>query len=319
VAGAFFVISIGCTLVFMAIIMLGWNLRADDKGLVAHQIAVNYAVNLLFIVWAPQLFLIFLTASLVTFNFAMMRFTKRQFTWSWLVFGATTAMALYAVRDRVGFPAASDLNIAILWLFFFLTLRRLALVGVQFSTLRLQLSEKNRELSEVLERVEQLASHDDLTGTYNRRFFMQLLEEERARVQRSGEPFAVALFDLDHFKSINDRFGHLTGDSVLRDFCKLVQVNMRTTDRFARFGGEEFVLLMPATTTAEAACVAVERIRAAAASKEWGDQLAGHAVTVSAGVAIYRAEEPLEELLGRADASLYDAKRSGRNRFAVSI
>ena len=92
---------------------------------------------------------------------------------------------------------------------------------------------------------------------------------------------------------------------------------MRTTDRFARYGGEEFVMLMPATTQADSAGVAVERIRQAAETKDWNPILPGHGVTLSAGVATYRGDESIEELLARADAALYEAKHNGRNQFVV--
>ena len=161
----------------------------------------------------------------------------------------------------------------LLWLFFFLAVRRLALIGMQFSTLRTELSQRNRQLTLSLARIQELASHDDLTGAFNRRHFMELLLDERERSHRTQQPYSVALFDLDHFKTINDRFGHAAGDAVLRDFCTLVQAHMRVTDRFARWGGEEFVLLMPVTTPVESASLAVERIRSAVASHDWSGTL----------------------------------------------
>ena len=167
-------------------------------------------------------------------------------------------------------------------------MRRLALIGMQFSTLRAELSQRNRQLTLSLARIQELASHDDLTGAFNRRHFMELLHDERERSHRTQQPYSVALFDLDHFKSINDRFGHATGDAVLRDFCTLVQAHMRVTDRFARWGGEEFVLLMPVTTPVESASLAVERIRSAVAAHDWSSTSALTAdlrVTMSAGVA----------------------------------
>jgi len=310
--------SILSTGIFTVAVALGWNLRFKDEWLLYAQLAANYLIQLIFIVVAPQLWMIFLASTLVTFNYAMMTFTPRQFTWGWLGFGASTALALYMGRERFGNPAVNGFNIAVLWLFFFLAVRRLALIGTQFSKLRWQLSEKNRQLTESLERIQELASHDDLTGAYNRRHFIQLLNDERDRAMRTKQPFSVAIFDLDHFKTVNDRFGHQAGDTVLREFCELVNASMRATDRFARYGGEEFVMLMPATTSTESACVAVERIRLLAEQKDWGQALGGHPVTMSAGVATYRPDESIEELLARADAALYEAKRGGRNQVVVS-
>jgi diguanylate cyclase len=156
---------------------------------------------------------------------------------------------------------------------------------------------------------------------FNRRHFMELLLDERERSHRTRQPYSVALFDLDHFKTINDRFGHAAGDAVLRDFCTLVQAHMRVTDRFARWGGEEFVLLMPVTTPVESASLAVERIRSAVASHDWSSTSvlpADARVTVSAGVATSVPGESVEGLIARADTALYQAKNAGRNCFVMA-
>jgi len=321
VAFWFLVLSVGSTSLFLLTVHRGWNLRLNDRWLLWGQLLANYAIQLIFIVASPKLWMIFLASSLVSFNYAMLGFTPRQFRWTWLGFGATTALALWIGRDRFAYPELSNVNVALLWLFFFLAVRRLALIGMQFSTLRAELSQRNRQLTLSLARIQELASHDDLTGTFNRRHFMELLQDERERSHRTRQPYSVALFDLDHFKTINDRFGHPAGDAVLRDFCTLVQAHMRVTDRFARWGGEEFVLLMPVTTPVESASLAVERIRSAVASHDWSSTsaLPAHVrVTVSAGVATCMADESVETLLARADAALYQAKDAGRNCFVMA-
>jgi len=321
VAAWFAAVSAGSTGFFLLAVQQGWNLRFKDRWLLWGQLMANYVIQLAFIVAAPKLWMIFLASSLVSFNYAMLGFTPRQFRWTWLGFGATTALALWIGRDRFAYPELSNINIVLLWLFFFLAVRRLALIGMQFSTLRTELSQRNRQLTLSLARIQELASHDDLTGAFNRRHFMELLVDERERSHRTQQPYSVALFDLDHFKTINDRFGHATGDAVLRDFCTLVQAHMRVTDRFARWGGEEFVLLMPVTTPVESASLAVERIRSAVASHDWSGTSvlpAGTRVTVSAGVATCVPGEPAEALLARADAALYQAKDAGRNCFVMA-
>ena len=321
VAAWFAAISVGSTGFFLLSVHQGWNLRFKDRWLLWSQLMANYVIQLVFIVAAPKLWMIFLASSLVSFNYAMLGFTPRQFTWTWLGFGATTALALWVGRDRFAYPELSNVNIVLLWLFFFLAVRRLALIGTQFSTLRTELSQRNRQLTLSLARIQELASHDDLTGAFNRRHFMELLVDERERSHRTRQPYSVALFDLDHFKTINDRFGHAAGDAVLRDFCTLVQAHMRVTDRFARWGGEEFVLLMPVTTPVESASLAVERIRSAVASHDWSGSSVlppDARVTVSAGVATCVPGEPAEALLARADAALYQAKDAGRNCFVMA-
>jgi len=321
VALAFAALSMGSTGFFMLSVRRGWNLRFKDRWLQWAQLLSNFFIQLIFIVVATKMWIIFLASSLISFNYAMLGFTPAQFRWTWWGYGATTALALWIGRARFAYPELSDMNIALLWLFFFLAVRRLALIGMQFSTLRSELSQRNRQLERSLARIQELASHDDLTGAFNRRHFMELLQDERERSHRTGQPYSVALFDLDHFKTINDRFGHAAGDAVLRDFCTLVQAHMRVTDRFARWGGEEFVLLMPVTTPVESASLAVERIRAAVAGHVWNGSAtlpADFRVTVSAGVATSVPGESVETLVARADAALYQAKDAGRNCFVMA-
>ena len=321
VAGWFSVLSIGSTGLFLLAVVRGWNLRFKDRWLLWGQLLANYVIQLVFIVAAPRLWMIFLASSLVSFNYAMLGFTPQQFRWTWLGFGATTALALWIGRDRFAYPELTNVNIVLMWLFFFLAVRRLSLIGMQFSVLRAELSQRNKQLTLSIARIQELASHDDLTGAFNRRHFMELLQDERERSHRTQQPYSVALFDLDHFKTINDRFGHAAGDSVLRDFCTLVQAHMRVTDRFARWGGEEFVLLMPVTTPVESASLAVERIRSAVAAHAWAGIAAlpdDFRVTVSAGVATSVQGEPVEALVARADTALYQAKRAGRNCFVMA-
>ncbi|MBC7665197.1 MAG: GGDEF domain-containing protein [Caulobacter sp.] len=318
---AFCALSVGSTGLFWLSVRRGWNLSFRDRWLLWAQLMCNYVIQLVFIVAAPRLWMIFMASSLVSFNYAMLGFTPRQFRWTWLGFGASTALALWIGRIDFGYPELTDLNVVLLWLFFFLAVRRLALIGTQFATLRAELSQRNRQLERSLARIQELASHDELTGAFNRRHFMELLNDERERSHRTQQPYSVALFDLDHFKTINDRFGHAAGDAVLRDFCTLVQAHMRVTDRFARWGGEEFVLLMPVTTPVESASLAVERIRSAVASHDWSSTSALPSdvrVTVSAGVATCVSAESAEALIARADVALYEAKDAGRNCFVMA-
>ena len=316
VAAAFAAASVGSTGLFAIGVAAGWLLKLGDARLLNAQLATNFVIQIVFLIAAPPLWMIFLASTLVTCTFAMVAFTPRQFTWLWLGYGAITAIALFVGRDRFETPAPTPSNVAILWLFFFMGVRRLALTGAQFSRMREQLSEKNKQLTILLERNKELANHDDLTGTFNRRHLMQLLLEERDRAGRTHGSFSVAMLDLDHFKTINDRFGHAGGDAVLKRFCALTSASMRTTDRFARYGGEEFVLLMPMTTSTDTALLAAERIRRVIDGEDWSVTLGIDCtpVTVSVGVATWRQDEEVEELLGRADAALYVAKHQGRNR-----
>ena len=165
-------------------------------------------------------------------------------------------------------------------------------------------------------RVRHLAMHDGLTDLYNRRALVELSERELARARRAGSPTAVLMLDLDHFKRINDAYGHAAGDRVLVDFAARLRDGLRAGDLAGRYGGEEFSVVLPATGEAAAAVVA-ERICAAVAARPLGDLEV--ATTASIGVAASAPGEcGIEALLDRADRALYSAKQAGRNRVALS-
>jgi diguanylate cyclase (GGDEF)-like protein len=159
------------------------------------------------------------------------------------------------------------------------------------------------------ERLRELASRDALTGLFNRRFMQQRFCDEIDRARRSARAFSVAMLDLDHFKGINDRHGHQTGDEVLRAFADDISKRVRKTDCVGRWGGEEFVLLLPETPRSAALGV-VEEVREHIGRER--DALPRF--TVSAGVAEFPADgAELLPLIAAADARLYEAKHAGRN------
>jgi diguanylate cyclase (GGDEF)-like protein/PAS domain S-box-containing protein len=181
------------------------------------------------------------------------------------------------------------------------------LVGVHDVTPQKELEEQLRDL----------ATRDALTGVYNRRHFLELARREVERVPRTHTPLALCMLDADHFKRINDAYGHAAGDRVLVELARAAGSVLRRVDVFARFGGEEFLALLPGTTATDAAGVA-ERIHAAvrdvAVSAEDGSPIRP---TVSIGVTALRLADDLESLLRRVDDALYRAKQEGRNRTAV--
>lgn len=166
-------------------------------------------------------------------------------------------------------------------------------------------------------RLEQLAQTDPLTQLLNRRAFTERITTEMERALRYDSTLAVLMIDLDHFKRVNDTFGHLVGDDVLRDVGQLLTATVRGCDIVARYGGEEFLVLLPETDDAGAESFA-ERIRAAVEAHEFarGGERPTLKITASVGVAVFPAAriENVEDLFGRADAALYRAKADGRNR-----
>lgn len=166
--------------------------------------------------------------------------------------------------------------------------------------------------------LQQLAIRDSLTQVFNRRYFMEQLQREAERFFRTGERLSLLMIDADEFKSVNDRYGHATGDRVLQVIARCCATSLRPYDVLARFGGEEFAVLLPATEISAAYEVA-ERIRASVADARIDAGDAGMiGVTVSIGVSsLSRADEGCRGLFDTADSALYDAKRGGRNRTVV--
>jgi diguanylate cyclase (GGDEF)-like protein len=170
----------------------------------------------------------------------------------------------------------------------------------------------------LVRKLEHLSHHDSLTGLLNRRAFEYLLGRECQRLHRFGEYFSLLILDIDHFKRINDRLGHAAGDAVLAAVAQTLQSHAREVDRVARFGGEEFCVLLPRTAH-DGALQAAERLRAAInnITIPWNDDIIS--VTVSTGLATAaESGESLEDLLHRADLALYQAKSEGRNRVVVA-
>ncbi|MFN7130940.1 MAG: GGDEF domain-containing protein [Myxococcales bacterium] len=166
-------------------------------------------------------------------------------------------------------------------------------------------------------RLYRLSITDSLTKAFNRQYLYQRLPDEIERCRRYGDPLCVALFDVDHFKKLNDTYGHPAGDFVLKEITRIAHEQIREVDALVRYGGEEFLILLPKTALEGARTIA-ERFRQAVAAAvfPWSDQQLK--VTISLGVAQLQADVPSDEvLLKRADDALYRAKSSGRNRVRV--
>ncbi len=182
-------------------------------------------------------------------------------------------------------------------------------------------AEDRRRLEQLVEErtaeLKVLATTDALTGTLNRRRFFEEAEEERARSARYKHPLSLAMLDLDHFKAINDRFGHAVGDEALQRAAAVMRRVVRRQDRVGRYGGEEFGVLFPETGLDEALSVA-ERLRREIASEEIHAGEERVELRVSCGVAAWRPDESIDATLRRADAALYQAKQAGRNRVTAA-
>ena len=180
-----------------------------------------------------------------------------------------------------------------------------------------RLEETYIQLSEAMERLAEIAVRDSLTGLYNRRHFIDRLEEAIALAERSGDSFHLALIDLDHFKKVNDSHGHQVGDNILQRFANIARQTLRRSDVLARYGGEEFIVLFPEGGAEDIAEV-LERLRENFSTLIHDDLVAGLRVTLSAGLANWRPGDNADNLTLRADEALYTAKHKGRNRLEVA-
>ncbi|HIV73180.1 MAG TPA: diguanylate cyclase [Candidatus Aquabacterium excrementipullorum] len=183
----------------------------------------------------------------------------------------------------------------------------------QLGLLRNSLVRRKNELSEALERIQVLATRDELTGLVNRRHMIELIDQRIKLGARSGTPACIALIDLDHFKAVNDTHGHGVGDEVLRNFARAMKAGLRDTDVVARWGGEEFLILLNDSDMA-AAALGIERARLEVARTAMSATVPKLHVTFSCGLAPCEDSVPLEKLVDLADQRLYEAKAQGRNR-----
>jgi diguanylate cyclase (GGDEF)-like protein len=243
--------------------------------------------------------------------FGMFGLTQRHVrivgAWTLALFGAASAYWITG-PDR-GRPEGEEvcrfLMVAIIVL-------GVAWLTARLGVMRERLRAQRTQIAQALERIQELATRDELTGCLNRRAMMERLHEEAARCARQALPMCLVLVDLDHFKRINDAHGHAAGDTVLRRFAALARTGLRGTDLLARWGGEEFLLMLGATG-AESGAACVQRLLDSLAAERF--EVAGLAqVTGSAGLAECRGGDCLVETLERADRALYRAKAGGRNR-----
>ena len=191
-----------------------------------------------------------------------------------------------------------------------------SVLSIRMGELRMRLAARKVELQDALATIRALAQVDELTRLSNRRHVFELLKAEQARCIRSSDPLSVVLIDLDHFKSVNDRHGHAVGDAVLRGFAQALREGLRETDGAGRWGGEEFLLVLPHMTAAAAATL-VDRLRGVMAERLLDPTVPELRVSFSAGISECGGGEVAQDAIARADNALYEAKHAGRGRTVV--
>jgi diguanylate cyclase len=306
-------------LVFYVIIRWDLNQWARDPSLTFPQMLVASMVNTYLVANTDEARGALLIGYVLILVFGIFKLRRREF----LRIGAiviTTYGALISfefLSHKPGFRLSLEL---LQWLMLVFVYPWFAWVGGYIGDLRRQQRETNQRLEQALHQnllsmklIQQQAICDELTGLYNRRYILDQLATEKARADQGGCPFSVLIIDVDHFKRINDTVGHFVGDKVLKESVAAIRGVLRESDTLSRWGGEEFMALMPSAGL-DALHDVMQRIHRCVEEIDFSQCGLDSRVTVSIGAAQWRPGETLEEMLTAADNALYRAKQNGRNR-----
>ncbi|MDO9236764.1 MAG: GGDEF domain-containing protein [Aquabacterium sp.] len=299
-------------LTFYALLRSGWAHRHNSPTMACPQVLFSIGAVLLAYATIPFSRTLALQWLCLILVFDMHRLQTAQI---W----ACTALALAGLFGIVGYEQlthTTGVNRVGEWInmgMTAITLPVLVTVSGLARRLRRQNERQRLEMAEALSQMQMLAIHDGLTRTLTRRHMQQLLDEEVSRQKRTRRVFCVAMLDLDWFKQVNDRLGHAVGDAVLIDFAAQVQSALDKGHAVARWGGEEFLILMPETSLPEA-ITALQRIRLAVHKHDWQRHAGNFRLTFSAGVSQHTVDDKPERILAMADGALYTAKSTGRDR-----
>ena len=307
-------------LMFLGLFLSGVNLRFADPSLTQAQVLVALASLTLMLSLFSQGRGSMLVIYLLIMLFGVFQLPPRIFArcalFAFFGFAGLNLYEAYTLQlsePRVALMQVSVLAVVLIWLCLFSSYTQA--MRQRMRQRRFALQAHQDTLRGMMRQLEDLAATDELTGLCNRRHFLRLASRELEGL-RNGRQHGLALLDLDHFKRVNDTYGHAAGDRVLQAFAGVARACLRDGDVVARYGGEEFVLLLP-NTEADQFTACCERLREAFSHAEpLGVKVAG--LSVSIGMTLLTAQDDLDEALQRADQALYQAKRNGRNRCAAS-
>ena len=316
--GAALVAAVGLT----GLILMGGSFAADigrrvdtsTLGL-AQGVWANLAIIATALLVTDVMRVMLLVTTLLSLQFLALHLRRQQVLWvssaGWITYSLVLAWRLNtgAIHDpRFEF---------LIWIGYTFALGAAVLIAREVAGLRTALTRRTQELEDTLERLHEIAMRDDLTGLYNRRQLMEYLRRQKALADRGALGFTLCFIDLDHFKRVNDKFGHTRGDEVLKEFAEIAMKVVREEDFVARIGGEEFVMVLINASLDDAKMVA-NRLRQQTQAMTIDASDLRFSVTASVGIAMYGGGEEIEQLLDRADAAMYAAKNQGRNRVIVA-
>ncbi len=302
--------GLGHVALFSLLHWTGFSERLKNCHMTTWQMGYGIGVQLLGITLAPQISPFFLGLMFVIFAFGTMRIKFSEALFVWLFSSIAIALTIHLNLDsRLTLQNPTTTEYLLVSVSFSLILLRAIALGYYASALRLRIYHLSRSFQDQ-------ALHDELTGIRNRRGLHHILEEQFSLHNRKGIPCSLAMIDIDHFKRINDDFGHTVGDEILKALVRQIKRIIRDSDKLIRYGGEEFILVMSATYL-HAAESLVQRIRIYISQQQWDALPDKHPITISIGLSELMPQDDINAPVERADMALYAAKQSGRNRVVI--
>lgn len=290
----------------------GLNLKMADPSLTAVQICAAILLVMYVMYFANASIGVLLLAYVIILMFGIYKLNTRSFLYisvfTLLTYGGNIALRLIYRPQGINFHMEY-----LQWIVLALFLVVFSVIGGSISSLRRRLSISKAEQAKYIEIIEEMAIRDALTRLHNRRHVLELLDHEKNRSSRGGGIFCVAMLDIDHFKNVNDTYGHQAGDAVLQSVAATIKNALRNTALCGRYGGEEFLIVMTQTDI-KGAFIAAERLRIQIENILFPNIGSGFKVTVSIGLSEYKMREDIDNTIARADEALYRAKKGGRNR-----
>lgn len=294
--------------VFYAVFKLKLHQHFKESSLMLPQIVAALCIMLAVAYVEPSTQIALVPFILIAFSFAIFRLSAA----SLIMLAAAclgTYLAIILLRDHEEGYAIGLRADMMQWFVLALTLPGMIVVGKQIQNLRQTLTTTRYRL----EHFEEKSIRDELTGLYNRRHLQAELAHATLQANTTAKPYSVCVIDIDHFKQINDSDGHLAGDNVLQRFAGIARETIRDSDIFGRYGGDEFLQILPGTDL-KGAVMHAERLRVYAHFIDFQKLASRKNITLSIGVAQYSPGEEITDLVARADSALYRAKQLGRNR-----
>lgn len=316
----FIIAVVAINMITAGLVLGNWNLRLADPSMTGPLVVASLApsVYVMYYVSEPMIRAPFLLLATVAMLFGVLALNFRRMLMLGGIVMASYLLMLAALYRWA--PERLDLRIeTVMVVAYAIVLVQIASLGSYIAGLRDTLRQKNATLTETMSELEVLATRDPLTRLPNRRTAMTQLHRELSRSERrdqSGDSLCVALLDVDHFKLVNDEHGHQAGDEVLRTLSDTMCSALREGDFVARFGGEEFLIILPETTR-EGGKATAERLRQAICDTAHNALPGTSRITVSIGLAMHVEGRRIEETLGFADRALYDAKHRGRDQVSL--